>query len=145
MPVTDTGRRRIHSGARGNVARFAEEVGMPLTVSFNSRVPPCARHGRRAFVSLAALAALAFGACATAQTAVSPPGRLLASNCFQCHGTNGKGPGFDRLAGKSASELYSELREFQAGKEGQGIMARHAMGYTDAQLRSLSQWLSTQR
>lgn len=80
---------------------------------------------------------------ASAQT--TPPGRLLASNCFQCHGTNGRGPGFDRIGGKSANEIYGEMKEFQAGKEGQGIMARHAMGYTDAQLRSLAQWLSTQR
>lgn len=74
-----------------------------------------------------------------------PTGRLLASNCFQCHGTNGKGPGFDRLAGKSASEIYKELAEFRAGKEGNGIMAKHALGYTDAQLRELSTYLSTQR
>jgi sulfide dehydrogenase cytochrome subunit len=80
-----------------------------------------------------------------AQAQTPPDGRLLASNCFQCHGTNGKGPGFDKLAGKSAGEIYKELREFQSGKEGDGIMARHAMGYTDAQLRSLSGWLSTQR
>lgn len=80
----------------------------------------------------------------TAQTA-PPAGRLLASNCFQCHGTNGKGPGFDTLAGKSTSEIYNDLKEFQSGKEGNGIMAKHAMGYTDAQLLSLSSWLSTQR
>lgn len=74
-----------------------------------------------------------------------PAGRLLASNCFQCHGTNGKGPGFERLAGKSASDIYEEMLEMRAGKEGDGLMAKHAMGYTDAQLRALSQWLSTQR
>jgi mono/diheme cytochrome c family protein len=40
-----------------------------------------------------AIAALALaGAAAQAQVAV-PTGRLLASNCFQCHGTDGKGPG----------------------------------------------------
>ncbi len=74
-----------------------------------------------------------------------PNGRLLASNCFQCHGTNGKGPGFDSLAGKSAGSIYGDLKEFQTGKEGNGIMAKHALGYTDAQLQALSQWLSTQR
>ncbi len=90
------------------------------------------------------LCAVVLGVSAQAQTA-PPAGRLLASNCFQCHGTNGKGPGFDTLAGKSASEIYNELREFKSGKEGNGIMAKHAMGYTDAQLLSLSSWLSTQR
>ena len=92
---------------------------------------------------LAALALLPALSGAQAQT--PPPGRLLASNCFQCHGTNGAGPGFDRLAGKSASELYKELKEFQSGKEGNGIMAKHGLGYTDAQLRLLSDWLSKQR
>lgn len=87
--------------------------------------------------------ALASGRPAQAQT--SPSGRLLASNCFQCHGTNGKGPGFERLSGESANEIYKELKEFQSGKEGNGIMAKHALGYTDAQLRALSDWLSRQR
>ena len=35
--------------------------------------------------------------------------------------------------------------EFRSGKEGNGLMAKHSMGYTDAQLRLLAQWLSTQR
>jgi sulfide dehydrogenase cytochrome subunit len=91
------------------------------------------------------LAALLLAGTATTQAQTVPNGRLLASNCFQCHGTNGKGPGFDSLAGKSASSIYGDLKDFQSGKEGNGIMARHAMGYTDAQLQALSQWLSTQR
>ena len=33
----------------------------------------------------------------------------------------------------------------QAGKEGNGIMTKHAFGYTDAQLQALAAWLSTQR
>lgn len=80
---------------------------------------------------------------AAAQT--SPTGRLLASNCFQCHGTDGKGPGFEKLAGKSAGEIYSEMKEMQSGGEGNGIMSRHALGYSDAQLRDLASWLSKQR
>jgi cytochrome subunit of sulfide dehydrogenase len=75
-----------------------------------------------------------------------PAGRLLASNCFQCHGTNGKGPGFDKLAGKPAKEIVEELMEMRAGKEDKGgIMAKHAMGYTDAQLQALASYLSKQR
>ena len=92
-----------------------------------------------------ALTATSVHAQTTTTASTVPNGRLLASNCFQCHGTNGKGPGFDRLAGKSASRLYSALKEFQAGQEGNGIMAKHALGYTDAQLQALAQWLSTQR
>jgi cytochrome c553 len=75
----------------------------------------------------------------------TPAGRLLASNCFQCHGTNGKGPGFETLAGRSSAEIYEKLVSFASGKEGQGLMARHAMGYTDAQMKSLAAWLATQK
>ena len=90
--------------------------------------------------------AIALASAATTSLAQAvPAGRLLASNCFQCHGTNGRGPGFDTLAGKSANELYGELKEFQSGKEGKGIMAKHSWGYTDAQIRLLADWLSRQR
>lgn len=101
--------------------------------------------GRRfgAWLVAAAVPAAGFAGPAAAQT--PPPGRLLASNCFQCHGTNGKGPGFETIAGKSAKSLYEELREMRAGKEGNGLMPKHAMGYTDAQLRLIADWLSKQR
>ena len=56
-----------------------------------------------AALGAAALLALAPGLAAAQAT--SPAGRLLASNCFQCHGTNGKGPGFDKLASKSAIDF----------------------------------------
>jgi cytochrome subunit of sulfide dehydrogenase len=87
-------------------------------------------------------------------TASTPPqplstgvlnGRLLASNCFQCHGTNGTG-GFDRLAGKSATEIHRELREFASGREeANGIMAAHAMGFSDAQLKSIASYFASVR
>ena len=103
-------------------------------------------HPHPALRALASAALLATCAGASAQQATAvPSGRLLASNCFQCHGTNGRGPGFDTLAGKPAAELYNDLKEFQSGQEGNGLMAKHAWGYTDAQLRSLAQWLARQR
>lgn len=72
-------------------------------------------------------------------------GRLLASNCFQCHGTNGTG-GFERLAGKSANEIYGELRELASGKEdANGIMAAHAMGFSEAQLKSIASYFASVR
>ena len=69
-------------------------------------------------------------------------GRLLASNCFQCHGTYGSG-GFDRISGKSETELLEELNEFLAGEEDPGgIMAAHLQGYTAAQLEAIARYLS---
>ena len=95
--------------------------------------------------SAAALLGLAVSTVQVAHAQVAQPGRLLASNCFQCHGTNGKGPGFDSLPGKPSNEIYKERKEFQSGKEGNGIMAKHAMAYTDEQLKLMSAWFATQK
>ncbi len=74
-----------------------------------------------------------------------PVGRLLASNCFACHGTNGRpAGGFDRLAGESAAEIYDELKEM-AGKTDEGIMGVHARGYSDTQMWQLATYFSQQR
>ncbi|QCB46127.1 c-type cytochrome [Hydrogenophaga sp. PAMC20947] len=94
---------------------------------------------------VASISLLACCASGNALAQESPVGRLLASNCFQCHGTNGRGGEFGSIAGKSRGEIYKKLREFRAGKEGQGIMAKHANIYTDEQMRALDQWLSAQR
>ena len=90
--------------------------------------------------------ALASFLVAAQTTSTAPPaGRLLASNCFQCHGYNGKSSiGFDRLAGESASEIYGELKEMQMESPPE-MMEMHARGYTDAQLRLIADYLSKQR
>jgi cytochrome c553 len=96
-------------------------------------------------LSTAGLLGLLLASAAGAQTAAPPAGRLLASNCFQCHGTNGAGPGFDSIAGKSVDEIYKELREMRSENPGNDIMKAHARGYTDEQLRQISTYLSQQR
>ena len=92
------------------------------------------------------LAALGATPAAAQQAPSTPqPGRLLASNCFQCHGTDGRGDGtFDRLAGKSASDIYGDLREMKAENKRGEIMTIHALGYTDAQLRAIAEYFSRQ-
>jgi cytochrome c553 len=96
-------------------------------------------------LSTAGLLGLLLASAAGAQTAAPPAGRLLASNCFQCHGTNGAGPGFDTIAGKSVDEIYKNLREMKSEAPGNDIMKAHARGYTDEQLRQISAYLSQQR
>jgi len=74
-----------------------------------------------------------------------PTGRLLASNCFACHGTDGHpSGGFDSLAGKSASEIVSKLKEFRAKPDG-GIMRVHALGYTEQQMWELGTYYASLR
>lgn len=63
-------------------------------------------------------------------------GRLLASNCFQCHGTLGLG-GFEKIRGSSASEAL----EFMTKPANSNIMAAHAQGYTRAQLQTIIAYL----
>jgi cytochrome c553 len=88
------------------------------------------------------------GACllVTAATARADSGRLLASNCFQCHGTNGNSAGgFERLAGMSAGELIGEMKEMRAKTPGNNIMKVHAGAYTDAQLSAIAAYFAAQR
>ncbi len=63
-------------------------------------------------------------------------GRLLASNCFQCHGTLGTG-GFDNIRGSEASEVL----EFMTKTASRDIMAAHAQGYTPEQLEKIIAYL----
>jgi cytochrome c553 len=63
-------------------------------------------------------------------------GRLLASNCFQCHGTLGTG-GFEEIRGKSANELL----EYQRKPAANDIMAAHIQGYTAEQLNKIAAYL----
>ena len=63
-------------------------------------------------------------------------GRLLASNCFQCHGTGGVG-GFDRIRGGNATDM----REYLSRSANSSIMAAHAQGYTTAQLNAIITYL----
>ena len=71
------------------------------------------------------------------------PGKILAGNCFQCHGTDGKGGPFEGIAGDSANELYSELKELQTANDAEeAIMRVHAMAYTDAQLHLIADYFA---
>ncbi|MCG6202607.1 c-type cytochrome [Psychromonas antarctica] len=72
-------------------------------------------------------------------------GRLLASQCFQCHGTNGNSTNdWDSIAGESVSEIVEEMQEFKSGEEDEPIMAAQAHGYSDAEISALAEWLATQ-
>lgn len=63
-------------------------------------------------------------------------GRLLASNCFQCHGTGGVG-GFESIRRGEAAEV----REYLTRSANSSIMAAHAQGYTSAQLNAIIAYL----
>jgi len=70
------------------------------------------------------------------------PGRLLASGCFQCHGTNGTNGGFDALAGDSRADLLNKLNEMRRKPVRENIMFPHASGYTNEQLWQIADYFS---
>ncbi|WP_020396573.1 c-type cytochrome [Thiolinea disciformis] len=74
---------------------------------------------------------------------VANGGRLLASQCFQCHGTNGHSrTGIDSLVGETANEIISEMREMKASTEND-IMHSQAKGYTDTEIQLLAAYLAS--
>ena len=73
-----------------------------------------------------------------------PAGRLLASQCFQCHtNTAGKSGGFESITGKNAAEIIKEMREMKAKAKPGDIMERHSKGYTDEQILQIAAYLAT--
>jgi cytochrome subunit of sulfide dehydrogenase len=76
-------------------------------------------------------------------TTLNHPGRLLASNCFQCHGTNGHG--MEELAGKSVSDITGDMREMALKSPGADMMFAHARGYTAEQVNLIADYFSKQQ
>jgi cytochrome c553 len=96
-----------------------------------------ATEGEQATASSSELAAGRSTSAALLAQPINTEGRLLASNCFQCHGTLGNG-GFEEIRGKSANELL----EYQRKPVGSNIMAAHIQGYTPEQLRKIAAYLN---
>ena len=76
-------------------------------------------------------------------TTVDLQGRALASNCFQCHGTNGYA-GELKIAGQGAGGIIDEFREMQSESPGKNIMNVHARAYTDEEIRLIADYISKQ-
>ena len=70
--------------------------------------------------------------------------RLLASQCAQCHGTNGYAVGdIDSLAGEDAKDLYEDLTDMQGEDRPEDIMDHQALGYTEDQIRRIAAYYDT--
>jgi sulfide dehydrogenase cytochrome subunit len=70
--------------------------------------------------------------------------RLLASQCAQCHGTNGYAVGdFEDLAGEEAGDLVEDLTDMKREDRAEDIMDHQALGYTDAQIRRIAAFYAT--
>jgi cytochrome c553 len=86
---------------------------------------------------------LVLAVAAPAAHAEPPPGRLLAAQCAQCHGTDGRSVGgIESLAGKGSRELLEKLLEMKQRPVPEELMHRQARGYTDDELRLIADYFS---
>ena len=71
------------------------------------------------------------------------PGRVLASNCFQCHGTNGYA-GELKIGEQSASSIISDINEMKTKDPRSNIMNVHARAYTAEEIQLIANYISQQ-
>ena len=70
--------------------------------------------------------------------------RLLASNCANCHGTDGRSQGgMPALNGMPQPYLLLQMQEFKSGKRAATIMHQLSKGYTDAEIAALAAYFSS--
>lgn len=95
-----------------------------------------------------ALAAAALAPAGAASAQASPDLRAaayLASNCANCHGTNGRSLGaMPGLAGIPQERFVTLMRDFRDGKRTATIMHQLAKGYSDEQIALLAEFFARQ-
>jgi cytochrome c553 len=93
---------------------------------------------------LTATVLFASHAAAALADATVPDG---ASTCAACHGAHGEGApaGVPRLAGQNADYMSHALSMFKAGTRASAIMQPIARTLSDAQMRQLADFFSTQK
>jgi sulfide dehydrogenase cytochrome subunit len=68
----------------------------------------------------------------------------MVSNCFSCHGTDGRSAGsIPSLTGINAQQALVVLKGFKSGELPATVMTRHAKGYTDAELEAIANYIGT--
>ncbi len=70
--------------------------------------------------------------------------RMLASQCAQCHGPDGKAvAGMEKLTDESAKDLYEDLRDMRREDNPENIMDHQALGYTEDQIRRIADYIGS--
>jgi sulfide dehydrogenase cytochrome subunit len=70
--------------------------------------------------------------------------RLLASQCAQCHGTNGYARGdFEDIAGEEAGDLFEDLADMKGEDRPENIMDHQALGYSDQQIMRIARYYAS--
>ena len=90
---------------------------------------------------LVACAGLAFAA---GQVSAVERGQLLADNCLACHAGTGKDASIPNLTQYPASAIVSQMKAFREGSRPATVMARHAKGYSDADIAAMAKYIGIQ-
>lgn len=73
-------------------------------------------------------------------------GAVMASNCYACHGTDGKSAGaIPSIYGVPAEALIATMKAFRDDLNESTVMNRHAKGYTDEEITQIANYLSSLR
>jgi cytochrome c553 len=66
--------------------------------------------------------------------------------CAACHGADGNSgsPEYPRIAGQGAEYLQKQLHDFKSGKRANAIMSGFASQLSDADMRNIAAWASSQ-
>jgi sulfide dehydrogenase cytochrome subunit len=73
-------------------------------------------------------------------------GAVLSASCEGCHGTYGRSPGaIPSIAGKSVEYLREALEGFRSGERQATVMDRHVKGYSEEDIRLISEYFSKQQ
>lgn len=68
----------------------------------------------------------------------------MGNNCFACHGPEGRSPGsIPSLNGQSADVIVKTMNDFKSGARPSTVMARHAKGYSDAEIAAIAKYISS--
>jgi len=95
--------------------------------------------------ALAALLLAGAGNAASSNKIDSRQAELLASSCFNCHGTDGRHgrDSIPAIGGKNQDVLLTQLLDFKADQvPGATVMNRLARGFSDAELAAIARYFS---
>jgi cytochrome c553 len=89
---------------------------------------------------------LASASALSAEPAAPAPFPYFVSNCFNCHGTEGRvNSAIPSIAGRDQAFLEETLKAYKAGTKQATIMNQLAKGYTDEEIAILADYFSRQK
>ena len=126
----------MHHATR-RIAFFSKPMITPCSARTSHLMPRLP-----ALMACGALLGLAFSTSPVFAAGAS--GQTIGLTCVVCHGAQGRGTtGIPALAGVSADKTYASLLAYKNGTRPGSVMDRHAKGYSDEELRAVSDYFAS--